>query len=91
MTAPPRLQLRERHPFFSCDLCGTEKPRTELRRLGKTPVTGEDLPVRKPEITGRTCDVCPECAGRPVSELLAIHDEDEDLQPRVVQIRLKRP
>lgn len=57
----------------TCDLCGAEHPRGDLRRFGLVTIT-EDRPVssRNPEIQGPPGDVCPACQKRPISELLAI-------------------
>ena len=55
----------------TCDLCGAEATRGDLRRLGRTGINEECVIIRNPELTGKPCDVCPACQARPISELVA--------------------
>jgi len=54
----------------TCDLCGTEHRREELRRFGLFPVV-EGAPT--PGVTGAgatRCDVCVDCRSRPIGDML---------------------
>ena len=55
----------------TCDLCGGEGARGDLRRLGRVDISEGDIIIRNPELKGKPCDVCPACQARPISELVA--------------------
>lgn len=56
----------------TCDLCGAEHPRTELRRLGLVAICEGDFITRNPKIEGPPGDVCPACQERPIAELVTL-------------------
>ena len=60
----------------TCDLCGAEHPRGDLRRLGRLPITEGGLVIRNPDVEA-TVDVCPDCQQKPIAELIAFMAERE--------------
>jgi len=61
----------------TCDLCGAECARDDLRRLGWIDVSEGNISIRNPELRGKPCDVCPACQARPISELVAYAEAAE--------------
>ena len=55
----------------TCDLCGTEHPREDLRRLGQVRIREEHIVTSDPKVEGPTADVCEACKQRPIAELAA--------------------
>ncbi len=59
----------------TCDFCGAEHPRGELRRLGETTIDESMTRMSKPSLKNDTVDVCAACQEKPISELIAKLDE----------------
>ncbi len=68
--------------IHTCDLCGAEHPRGDLRGFGRVEIHDATPGMRRPEIEGPQCDVCPACRQRPIADLLAVLDEREAGQPQ---------
>jgi hypothetical protein len=66
--------------IHTCDLCGTEHSRRDLRRFGLVAIRDAIQGPRRPEIEGPHCDVCPACQQRPIADLLA-RLEGRETQP----------
>jgi hypothetical protein len=69
------------NPTFvhTCDLCGADHPRGDLRRLGKVEIEESQTPrTRQVTFESDTVDVCPACRARPISEVIALLDDKPD-------------
>jgi hypothetical protein len=55
----------------TCDLCGAEYPRAELRRFGLVRIGEEASFVSAdPTVDGPTVDVCEACQQQPIAEIV---------------------
>jgi hypothetical protein len=53
--------IRKTTQVHTCDLCGAERPREELSRLGLFGIPEEEPRPQNPVIAGASCDVCVDC------------------------------
>jgi hypothetical protein len=70
---------------YTCDLCGEQQDKDDLRQLHGEPVPrGVGAADKTPQ-----ADICPDCASRPVSDVLAFLDQaaEEAKQPRLIRVR----
>lgn len=64
----------------TCDLCDAERPRGELRRFRLVAIGEGDTALWDSMTQGPTCDVCPACRERPITELLTFLEDRETEQ-----------